>query len=633
MSFIALAEKFRAEIAQRKLKFSSVSSKTSTDALKKLIEKSAQNLDISAYEDEFKQYLQKETGLSEEDIFIEMDKLEELLVFSGKDVQTIQEEINAAIENGEQQDEMSTVDNMLSVIFEDENIKALLDIDQNGELDSNEIMQYLKTTSLIDGNGENLSLDDLLTSIESLAKGITPEDILTEEVAPSGTPLSKPNTHSSNYKEPDGTLVSYSKEDDLNSINEKIAEANNQIVEKNNQKAQIKAQDVEYCQMISDLNDRTSAISDCENIISSLQGDLHTIEYDLIAVQTELDNLSDPVIFTEQQADIDELRQQLESQKTNLETQKAQKQEELEKEESNLEILNTEKTNLESQIADYEAQHPDNEIDEINAEIEAIKQTIAQYESDKEQIEQELNTQREQELEDAEVYGRACAYRESELVKFMMDYATDPETKEYYDKWYYEKFNGKAYCSVFTSNVVELMYAKAADKLGLSADDLKTLMANSGDLNNKSQGLTGTQFACSSDKWGEKVQPALDAAGIDVQATIDITDMTEQERKDAVRNGLIYPGMIFTYKRADGGYHTGFIESINKDLSWNTIEGNTAVTYDDGTSEIHTVGAHRRDGSYEDLAAVNDPTCKVLYWLKKLGYSDEAINALIYGKY
>lgn len=215
----------------------------------------------------------------------------------------------------------------------------------------------------------------------------------------------------------------------------------------------------------------------------------------------------------------------------------------------------------------------------------------------------------------------------------MMDYATDPETKEYYDKWYFEKFNGKAYCAVFTSNVVEIMYAKAAEKLGLSSDDLKTMMAGSGDANSTSQGLTGTQFAMTSDTWGRKVQAALDNAGIDVQATIDISKMTEQEKKDAVREGKIYPGMVFTYTRANGGYHTGFIESINKDLSWNTIEGNTAVRYDDGSYEIHTVGAHTGDALRSDLHYVCDSTTKVLYWLKKLGYSEETVNALIYGTY
>ena len=645
MRVTQLAEKFKEEIAKRKANLSGLSSKTSSSILRKLIEKSSQNLSIFSYEEQFKEYLQKETGMSDDEVLIQMDKLEDLQIFSGKDIETIQQELETAKENGEEQDEYDALDGILSVMFEDESIKGILDTDKNGELDNEEIMQYLSTTSSNDGNGGDLSLTDLLTSIKGLSKGLTPEEILNnaamDSVSPdgvealesAGTPLSKQNTHASNYTEPDGELVSYSKEEDLNTINEKIAQANEQVIDKNNQKAELKAQDTIYVEMINNLNDTTSKISASEALITNLESELHTIEYDLTAIDAQLNNLQDPVIFTEQQPEIDALREELEAQKQTLEAQKTEKTQQLQDEETNLNTLNTEKSNQEQQIAEYEAQHPDSEIDKINAEIEDLKQTIAQYEDDKEKIQSELNSQRESELEDAEVYGKASAYRQSELVKFMMDYATDPETKAYYDKWYYEQFNGKAYCAVFTSDVVGMMYAKAAEKLGLSTDDLRTMMANSGDENNLYQGLTGVKYAGTSDSWGRKVQPALDAAGIDVQSTIDITGMSEQERKDAVRNGLIYPGMVFTYRRADGGYHTGFVESINKDLSWNTIEGNTAIRYSDGTSEIHTVGAHRRDATLEDLSAVNDPTPKVLYWLKKLGYSEEAINGLIYGKY
>ena len=636
MSLIEIAEKFREQIAKRKLNFSTAPSKSSSAAFRKLLERSAKNLSIFSYEDEFKEYLKKETGLSEEDILVEIDKLEDLQIFSGKDLKTIQSEIDEALENNEQQNKYDTIDGILSIMFEDDSVKDVIDLDKDGELNNEEIMQYLKTTSANDGNAEDLSINDILISIKGISEGLSPQEIAQQEEINNvdnetvGTPLKKQNTHASNYAEPSGELVSYSKENDLNDINEKIAQANNQIIEKNNQKALINAQDIEYVEMISNLDNTISSINSKESSVAALESDLHTIEYDIIATSAQLENLHDPIIFTEQQSETDKLREELEKQKTKLEEDKINKQEKLKQEQQELDELNSQKDSIENSIEAYEAQHPSDEIDKINQEIEELNKTIEKYEADKKQIQEELDKQRETELQDAEVFGKASAYRQSELVKVMMDYATASSTKEYYDKWYFENINGKAYCAIFTTNVVELMYSQAAQKLGLSEDMLKTMMAGSGDQNNSSQGLTGLQFACASDTWGEKVQPALDLAGINVQSTIDITNMSEQERKDAVRNGDIYPGMVFTYKRADGSYHTGFIESINKDLSWNTIEGNTTVKYSDGTSESHTIGAHKRDATLQDLSAVNDPTPKILYWLKIMGYSDNEINSLIY---
>ena len=218
-----------------------------------------------------------------------------------------------------------------------------------------------------------------------------------------------------------------------------------------------------------------------------------------------------------------------------------------------------------------------------------------------------------------------------------MDFATNPKTTEQYDKWYYEKFNGKAYCAVFSKDVAMYMYKEVAAAMGIEEADLEAMYQAADKTCPKTRGVGSLNFASSvagTYSWGEEMQAALDQYGIGVNATIDISKMSEQERKDAVRNGKIYPGMAFTYME-NGRLHIGYVESINKDLSWNTIEGNTSIKYSDGASEDHTVGAHKRDATFGDLTGMTDPTVKVLWWIKYMqthnkGYSEVDINNYIY---
>jgi len=629
-----------------------------------LKQSASSNVDLSSgdfaslfsYCNEFEQYLSSNN--SDISIFsMSLKDIKKLGISGGQFIYDSNGNSDEFIPSEENTDEFDsnifkdTMNNFLA----DKSIISLFDKNGDTKLSSKEIKSMMSLLSSLDGNSKNVSLNDfsLLNKLINSGDVQSLQDLKPEKDKKSGStssssstsnssggkPLSSQNTHQSNYSAPSGELNSYSQAEDLEEINKQIADKNQEINEQNELKADIKADDAKYTKMIDDLNKVTSDISTCTSNISTYENELHTIQYDITAAQAELDNLQDAVIFDEYQSEIDEQRENLKTKIDNLKAQETQKQTQLDNEKAKQDSLNTSKETLEQQIQAYENEHPDNEINEINNNIRTLKSDISALEIKKAEKERELKEQREKENStdennkencDAYIYGKAQAYRQSDLVKFMMDYATDPETKKYYDKWYYEKFNGNAYCAIFTSNVVEILYAKAAEKMGLSSESLKTIMADSGDKNNRIQGVTGLEMSMESDEWGNKIQSALDNAGINVQATVDITKMSKQERIDAVRAGKIYPGMIFTYKGGDGSYHTGFIENINKDLSWNTIEGNTSVTYDDGSHENHTIGAHRRDATLEKLTAVANPTVKVLYWMSQLNYSESEIDSLIY---
>lgn len=614
------------------------SEKDSIRVLKKMLKQCKNKTKGIDYESLFKYYLKRETELSSDEINIQVDNISSLGIF--EELEEAKKEANKEKSSQEDLFGLEAFDDVLNILFEEEEILKQLDVNQDGELDDEEKMSFLTSITSMDGNGDDLSIEDILLTTKGLMDGKTLEEVLLSAEANSVLPttqdatiedikkanesskLTSQNTHSSNYTEPDGTIKS--KETEV-TVQDDIKKIDEQIKAKNDEKIEINAEKIEYTQMISDLKEINSKISTQENIIEKYNSELHEISFDLETIKAQLANMSEPVIFTEYKDEYEQQKALLENQQQSLEAQQKELQEKIDAEQKILDELNSQKEAKNQEIETYESQHPDNEIAKINEEIKELEQQ-------KQTLQENLKSQREQELSDAQVYGKAKAHRESELVKFMMDYATNPETKEKYDKWYYEEFNGKAYCAVFTSDVVKIMYAKAASAMGIDEADLQEFYNVTDKTCPKNRGVGSTLFASSvtgTAAWGNEMQAALNNAGIDVEATVDITKMSAEERKNAVRDGKIYPGMAFTYME-NGRLHIGFVESINADLSWNTIEGNTSVKYDDGTSENHTVGSHRRDTSYADLSTVTDATVKVMLWMKYMGYSQEQIENLIY---
>ncbi|MBR6163947.1 hypothetical protein IKQ26_08690 [bacterium] len=428
------------------------------------------------------------------------------------------------------------------------------------------------------------------------------------------------NTHASNYQGPSGELKSHELTKAVEAKDGEIEGLENQIIEQNKTKAKAASASSEYFaenkydEKVQGLNTLIGNINKYNSTLTSTKAELHETQYDLNAAKVELENLQDPVVFTEYQDDITKLKEDLKKQISELTEKEQNLQKTIKDTQEALTQAETDRTTLEGEIKTIEANNPDAEskaiIEQCNKTIEELQGKIKSAKAEKTSSESKLSTQREQEIKDSDVYGLAQAYRQSEFVKFMMDYATDPATKQKYDAWHAK--NKGAYCAIFTSEVSEIMYAKVLDKLGIDPKSMNKY----GDQNSSTQGLTGDQMAMAASAWGEKIQPALKALGLTGQATVNLRGMSQSERAELVRQGKIYPGMTFEY---DGGYHTGFIESINKDLSWNTIEGNTAVKYSDGKSESGTVGSHKRDATNSRMYAATDSTIKALIWAYQAG--------------
>lgn len=513
----------------------------------------------------------------------------------------------------------------------------------NTAFDSELNKKILAQIKGLDGNNTDMSASDFQKLLklmetmpltaemsENILNGTDESALIDEAAVIEANKIKNKNTHSSNYTGFNTSLKSYSSVEDIKTIETQISSKRDEIIAQNNIKIQAMAEDKTYKEYVTSFNDSVTRISEYETGLTDLKTELHDTQYDLTAAKEQLENLKDPVIFTEYQDDIDSLRESLKVQIATLTEKESTLEDNIIQYEAKLKEEEENNSDLKEQIRQYETNKPNDVIAKCNENISVLEKDIASLESQKTQKQSQLESQREEELSDAEVFGKSQAYRQSEFTKFMLDYAMDPETKKYYDDWYFREWNGHSYCAIFTTNVTELMYAKVMEKTGLTKDDLKNLDGY-GQLNNGAQGIKGDQMGMHAIQWGNEIQPALDALGINMNATIDITKMTAEERKNAVRNGLIYPGMTFEYKGDDGSYHTGFVESINKDLSWTTIEGNIDIKYEDNAYERHTVGSRTVDSSKNNLAHMTDSTAKALIWAYQQGVlTIDEINAMTY---
>ncbi len=538
-------------------------------------------------------------------------------------------------------DENSLMGGLLNELFKNEDVLKATDIDHDGKISQDEMTNFIQLANQYDKDDKNFTLKDIFGAVKGIedgtfnpSYGIIPTELsdpaalamqqaLSTNAAnntdggnttnsTSGTTEPKNNSFNTQNSGPAATPTpskgateeSENKAKEIEEIDRQIAEKTNEINSLTSEKANAYSANSEYQTLTNDLKTVNDTIAKSSSNITTLETDLHKTQTDISAKQAELDNLQDPKVFTEYKEQIDAKRNELKSAIESLKTKESETQQKIETEKQTITTNEQKQATLEGQIKEFEQNNPNDQIKEINSKIETLKSDISSLKEQKQQKQTEIKQTRDQEKSDAEVYGKATAYRQSEFVKYMMDYATDSGTRNRYDS----ANHGGAWCAIFTSEVTEKLYAEVAKRLGMST--------------NQSQDLGGNQMAMHATAWGKMVQNALSNAGIKQQATINISHMTEQQRKDAVRNGLIYPGMTFEYEEG-GHYHTGFIESINPDLTWNTIEGN---------STGGKTGQNRRDATYSKLTSVTDSTLKTMYWLVQRGIiTAEEANRRLYG--
>lgn len=581
-------------------------------------------------------------------------KINEQYAFNFEELSNFEydEETGKFITNEDTPKEQQKILDYISEMLLNEDIKKHTDSDENGKVTKDEVLAYLNSLNEYDEDKDNLTLRDIFTGYNEIVnpksdtenpdknsvdkddgnsdkipisddknnkndKTVTPSDgggasggrISGGGGASGGGGVSGGGssgvlpsyssggpTGSSQYYNENPVITRTAPDESSKKLSGQIGEIDKQIAEKNKEinslnedKAKVYASESEYNTLVSEMNEATSAISASVSNLTTLNSTMHLANITYETKKAELDNLQDAKVLTQLQPEIDSKKASLKAEVAQLETAKNNVQTKINNENKNLKTLEDKKAKAQENIDKYEKEHPKSEINTINSKITQLNTDIRSLESKKATIKTELEKTQKQEVDDGKVYGLATAYRESnEFVKFMMDYATNPSVRASYDN------NSKLgeWCAIFTSEVTEAMFQATASGLGRT-------------LHKGSQDLGGSEMAMLAIAYARKHAGEYASAGLTGTPCVDISSMSAEDRKNAVRSGLIYPGMTFEYKNPKtGAYHTGFIESINPDLTWNTIEGNSTG----GKSAQHV-----RDGSYEKLADVVDTTYTAYY--------------------
>lgn len=146
--------------------------------------KPGEDLSIFAYANEFMEYVSE--SLNGQNISMTLSELLELDIEDGKfvlpDETTTGEEtpLSATEEAPEQTHDIAS---LLNNLFADENFKKAVDTNQDGALSEEEIKNFINTLGKVDGNIDDVSIQDIVTAMQGVAEGKK-----IEEIAATATP-------------------------------------------------------------------------------------------------------------------------------------------------------------------------------------------------------------------------------------------------------------------------------------------------------------------------------------------------------------------------------------------------------------------------------------------------------------
>ena len=151
--------------------------------------KSGEDVSIFAYASEFMEYVSD--SLNGQNPSMTLSELLELDIEDGKFVlpdETTGEEtpLSATEETPEQTQEVAS---LLNNLFSDENFKKAVDANQDGVLSEEEITNFINALSGVDGNADDVSIQDIVGAMQGISEGKKIEEIATK--APETTETSE----------------------------------------------------------------------------------------------------------------------------------------------------------------------------------------------------------------------------------------------------------------------------------------------------------------------------------------------------------------------------------------------------------------------------------------------------------
>lgn len=387
-------------------------------------------ISIFQYQDEFKQYVSEKLHIDESEIPADFTELMNLEFENGQfSMPSGEEATNFSDEELAMFDIMTGVVNN---ILADEDVISALDGDKSGMIDEEEMKSFLEFMSNQDGDGDNLSIKDILSTMEQIKEGnYNVESVSLSKVdnsqtnndtsiSPSSgssggggggynyTPTTVKEPEVSKYKTMDLATLSSEKsqkESDISDAyealssvysgqNEKVQEAQANLEEKETAYVDAVDKDEKISQSLKDeqkanlkeINDEESTQDNLNSQLSSVMSQMSSKKSEISAISSNISALETSLAtLSSQSSDDEEIQASIEAQKAAVEEKLAVAKQNLEQAKSELSDLESQEKSLGSQMKESEERMTELETQRANIDLrisESASTDLSQFQSD-----------------------------------------------------------------------------------------------------------------------------------------------------------------------------------------------------------------------------------------------------------
>lgn len=495
--------------------------------------------------------------------------------------------------NSRTSSDIKALQEIIKTLMELEQIQDVADLDGNGEISEEEALQFLQTVMGLDGDAENLTMEDMEKVVDLLGinleqvadnavlEALSPEaaeeleelkktqesqntapaqqmlgsgSVGSGSVGSTGGGSSVNNNSSTSKKTATKTAA-----DTLKELQQKkqeiIADADKKISKKEEEKDKLvsdnskisKELKQEYTDAKTDLKETQDKKSSLETKKDGYQNSLSKIDQDLNALKGEKSSLKtdtkDDEINSQNKSRLKDIESQISAKKE----KKADYEKKIENAEKKIKELETKEKEQQEKLAAVEEKISQadpklgKKIEKINSEIKEIK---TQKASDVSEIDSQIQIKEKEANKEAKQAGVNKGKAANDIGSGLVELASKYMGMNEADGSYKLFTNGRteAWCADFVTYVVK----EYAQQQGLDLKD----------------GF-GSPSVSNLRDWAQKNG-----------AYESIESMSSAQKSDYLKNDL-QVGDIIIWKR-NGKSHTGIVKSINNDGTFTTVEGNSS---------------------------------------------------------
>lgn len=494
--------------------------------------------------------------------------------------------------NSRTSSDIKALQEIIKTLMELEQIQDVADLDGNGEISEEEALQFLQTVMGLDGDAENLTMEDMEKVVDLLGinleqvadnavlEALSPEAAEeleelkktqeSQNTAPAQQMLgsgsvgstgggSSVNNNRNNNSSTSKKTATKTAADTLKELQQKkqeiIADADKKISKKEDEKDKLvsdnskisKELKQEYTDAKTDLKETQDKKSSLETKKDGYQNSLSKIDQDLNALKGEKSSLKTDTKDNEINSQNKSRLKDIESQISAKKEKKADYEKKIENAEKKIKELETKEKEQQEKLAAVEEKISQadpklgKKIEKINSEIKELK---TQKASDVSEIDSQIQIKEKEANKEAKQAGVNKGKAANDIGSGLVELASKYMGMNEADGSYKLFTNGRteAWCADFVTYVVK----EYAQQQGLDLKD----------------GF-GSPSVSNLRDWAQKNG-----------AYESIESMSSAQKSDYLKNDL-QVGDIIIWKR-NGKSHTGIVKSINNDGTFTTVEGNSS---------------------------------------------------------